>query len=269
MLLLLVMAGLKALATALWEMPRKIQNAVETERKNVSMKEWENVPADYFKILELNRRFIRGGLYCTPYDSSPLDKSTNPLHANLLRFHDFGLLTIDIQPFQEADSRVQGDSWHGCCPDPIPNAFSQWRQRPYVEFLLPTAHIDPQHYQSLLSGLVARDEIYATYFLPEDTETKLGNIPHDSHPVTTFRQALELNGVNDANWEGITWVNSKPDAEWPRMEICNFNDKVAAGEPIEVMVAAKSWNEDPNILEIVLTEAEKAGMMPRFKEGSA
>ena len=34
------------------------------------------------------------------------------------------------------------------------------------------------------------------------------------------------------------------------------------------MVAGKSWDEDPDILDIVLTEAEKAGMTPRFAEES-
>ena len=268
MLLLFVLAWLKALVAALRNIPREMRKSLQLELINIAGKEWENASADYLKILKLNRRFIRGELYCTPYHFAPLDEETNPLRANLVRFHDFGLLTINSQPFREADTPVQGGSWFGCCPDPIPNAFSQWRQRPYVEFLLPSAHIDPQQYRRFIDGLVGRDEIYTTYFLPEDTGTKLGNIPRDAHPVTTLRQALDLNLLEFAKWEGFTWVNSQPVAEWPAMDYCNFNGKVAAGKPIEVMVAGKSWDEDPDILEIVLAEAEKAGMKPRFAEES-
>ena len=247
---------------------RKLEEGSRVDRANTAMEEWDNVPADYFKILELNRRFIRGELYCTPYDSSPLDEATNHLRENHLRLHDFGLLTIGIQPFTEADCLVQGDGWHGRCPDPMPNVFSQRRQRPWVEFVLATAHIDRQHCQRFISGLVGRTEIYTTYFLPGDTETKRGNIPRDTHPVTLSRQARELSQVKHKKWKGISWVNSKPNAEWPTMDVCNFNDKVATGQPIEIMVAGKSWDEDPNILEIILEEAAKAGMIPRFAEES-
>lgn len=268
MLLLVMLAWLKALVAALRNLPKEIRKSLQIERRNIEWKEWENASADYLKVLKLNRRFIRGELCCTPYHFGPLDKETYPLRANLLRFHDFGLLTTNSQPFQEADSPVQGDSWYGCCLGPIANAFSQSRQRPYVGFLLPSTHIDPQQYQRFIDGLVGREEVHTTYFLPADTETKLGNTPGDTYPVTTFRQALELNGLKYAKWKGITWVNFKSNAEWPTMDKCNFNGKVAAGKPIEVMVAGKSWEEDPDILEIVLIQAEKAGMIPRFAEES-
>ena len=268
MLLLLVKAGLKALAIALWEILGKIKDSFQIVRKNEAMKESDKSSADYLKALELNRRFILGDLFCTPYDFTPLDESTHPLHAQLLKFHDFGFLTIHVQPFLEADRPIQDDNRHGSCPDTIPKAFSQCRQRPYVEFFLPTGHIDAQHYQRFISGLEGRNEIFTTHFRPEDTETKRGNIPRDTHPVTTIRQAHKVNQVKYAKWKATAWVNSKPNAEWPTMDICNFNDKVAAGQPIEIMVAGKSWDEDPDILDIVLTEAEKAGMTPRFAEES-
>ena len=228
-LLLLVMAGLKALKITLLEIPKRIQNNFKVVKKNIAIKEWERVPGDYLEVLELNRRFILGELYWTPYDFTPLDESTHPLHAQLLKFHDFGFLTIHVQPFLEADRPIQDDNRHGSFSDPIPDAFSQCRQRAYVEFFLPTAHVDTQHYQRFISGLEGRDEIYTTHFQPEDTETKRGNIPRDTHPVTTIRQAPKVNQVKYAKWKGTTWVNSKPNAEWPTMDICNFNDKVAAG----------------------------------------
>ena len=63
-------------------------------------------------------------------------------------------------------------------------------------------------------------------------------------------------------------MNAYLGVEWPSMTICDFHQKLATAKPIEVTVVARTWDDDPDILAIVLQEAEKAGMTPRFAEDS-
>ena len=128
--------------------------------------------------------------------------------------------------------------------------------------------MDPKTCEDFLSGLLGRKEIYASYFLPEGRKSNRDNLASKSISVTAFRQALHLEGLSDAEWVTFTSVNPWLGAEWPGMSICNFDQKLANVKPIEVTVAARSWDEDQDILAIVLQEAEKAGMTPCFAEDS-
>ena len=158
----LVIQLLLALALASIFMSKKSPDLNDEELYATLTRESYRLPADYDKFLRWNRRRICGGLFSTPYNVEPLDKETAPLRTRLLRFHDFGLLTTSSKPFKQPTAPYQGGFWHGSCIDPIPNAFSQWRQRPSVVFLLPSAIIDPKACEHFLSGLLSRKEIYTS-----------------------------------------------------------------------------------------------------------
>lgn len=70
------------------------------EKIAIARGEWKKLPADYIRILQLNRRYISEDLYGTPYYAGPLSKETDSLRKHLLRFHDFELLITSSQPFQ-------------------------------------------------------------------------------------------------------------------------------------------------------------------------
>lgn len=238
----------------------------EVAKEEAAYLEWSNAPADYTKLLNMYRQFIRGELYCTPDHGGPLDPETGPLREGLLRLYDFGFLTMGSQPFEAAKEPVQGGSWYGSCTDPIEGGFSQWRQRAYLDFLLPSAHLDARRIETFLSGLMNCDEIYIGYFLPNDLKTPYGNMTTQRYPVTTLRQALKKEDLDHATWETFTGSNLWLGAEWPDYDIGGFNDKIAVGKPIEIHIAARSWDHDPDILQIILVEALKAGLTTSFRQ---
>ena len=86
--------------------------------------------------------------------------------------------------------------------------------------------------------------------------------------MTSFRQAIQLDGLSGAKWETFTSMNPWLGAECPSITICDFDQKLAIAKPIEVTVTARNWDADTDTLAIVLHEAEKAGMTPSFAEDS-
>ena len=228
------------------------------------LEQWDDAPADYSNLPELNRAFIRGELYCTPYNFGPIAEETEPLRSHLLRLHDFGLLTHSSQPF-EIGKHFEGP----CCyfeNRPLPEEkFSQIRQRLSLDFLIPSALISTSSCKGLLSGLLHREEIYISYFFAEDTENKVSNFPEGPYAVTYFRRSFNMEDLTTKNWEGFTFKNPACNAKWLDFNTCNLDKKLAVAKPVEVLITAKSWTEDTDILAIVLNEAGKAALTPSFE----
>ena len=235
-------------------------------REAAAYLEWSLAPADYTKLLNMYRRFIRGELYCTPDHGGPLAPESGPLREGLLRLYDFGFLTLDSQPFEAAEEPKQGLFCSGSCTHPIEGGFSQYRQRPSLLFLIPSALLDGRHIETFLQGLMCCEEIYIAYFLPDNLKNPFGTTTDDCYPVSTCRQALKKEDVDHAPWETFTACNLWLGAMWPTVDICNFNHKIAVGKPIEVHVVARSWDHDTDILQITLAEALKAGLTTSFRQ---
>lgn len=88
----------------------------------------------YREVLDLNRAFIRGELKTTVYHGGPLCDETTPLIPNLLSLHDYGILTHAGQPHQD-----DGPFFTDYKPPAL--QWSQWRQRPYLDFLVPRTEV--------------------------------------------------------------------------------------------------------------------------------
>lgn len=65
--------------------------------REVTLKKWSKAE-NYGELVHLNRCYLQGALYDTPYYSAPIDAETHELLPGLLRLHDFGIITIGSQP---------------------------------------------------------------------------------------------------------------------------------------------------------------------------
>ena len=105
---MLVLHLILAVAVAAMFMSRKSQDPSSEERYAMASREWEKLPADYTRVIQLHRRYIRGELYSTPFYGGLLDAETDSLREHLLRFHDFRLGTTSSQPFEQVTEPEKG-----------------------------------------------------------------------------------------------------------------------------------------------------------------
>ena len=77
---------------------------------------------DFDQLIELNRKFLKGDIKSTPYHLGPIDTETAPLVQDLLRLHDFKLLTFCSQPLENQESFWVEDSqnWARLSAEAIP-----------------------------------------------------------------------------------------------------------------------------------------------------
>ena len=123
---------------------------------------------DYGSLLGLNKAFLRGELDFALYHEGPIFVETKPLPASLLRLHDYGMLTVESQPWAikrvlECDSCEFG---YACAN----SKEYVVQQTPFLTFLFPEndSRISSSAIESFAAHLLANMAFYASIIKFED-----------------------------------------------------------------------------------------------------
>ena len=81
---------------------------------------------DFDRLVELNRKYLEGDIETTPCHCGPIDDETAPLVDDLLKLHEFKLLTIGSQPLENKE----------CFWDETRNEWADYQQRPLLSFIM-------------------------------------------------------------------------------------------------------------------------------------
>lgn len=245
-------------------------------------------------MLQLNRDFLRGRSPCTPYHIGAIDSETTPLLSGLLRLHDYGLLTVQSQPSKHTDPHF--------CPafdrTGSPEGWYEYRQRAFVDFLIPT------------DGSIPLEQVkHFCLSLAEhpDIDTKIGaglshTLKYGDSEVPPFLTAGRKSGTSEddrmiistcspqTTWEISSqplsdkrWVSSasrKRDLESVPWKTATAAPKeteeeywsdflprlVTLVQPLIVFVCVKSWQSRLDIEALIRELADIVGIQDSFRE---
>jgi hypothetical protein len=160
---------------------------------------------------------------------------------NLLKLHDFRLVTDNSQPYEHMRAFKTGKEWAEC------------QQRPYVSFIMPR-----EHGRSFFKMLKKRPELVV-----QASELHPYRVLPDSHEevvvVTRERTARTAEDLQSTEWKPYTRLCNSDMSE--RGYYCL--DVIKRSSPLRFSVAASEWNDPLDLLGVVLEVATKCGV-PRM-----
>ena len=145
------------------------------------MKFWE-AAEDFSQLLGLNRKFLSGQIPGAPYHRGPIDKETNPLLFDLLKLHDFGLLTTRSQPYRYEVI-------------PSDKEWTEVQQNPYVSFAMPG---QDTLYLEFFEKLRERADIVV--FAAELCPYRVVDGSHGAHVAIRVRTANTKEDLEASEW---------------------------------------------------------------------
>ena len=230
---------------------------------------WAAAP-DWQSLLTLNREFIRGESYCTPYHAAPLHIDSKALANKLLRLHDYGFLTCNGQGFEDANTYVaEVGKW-------------VWtQQRPYLCFIAPRGSTNDKFCETLLR----HPAVYCSIF-----NSHMGTLSSNLMRRWTVSRAKvgrsEAEAANNPEWldetssgplmeDGSIHISPERgptvDASWGGLEGFLFDEEQYPAsvriKPLQINVAFRGpWGQPFEMEEFIYSEAKKAGMLPMYAE---
>lgn len=223
----------------------------------------------YTAMLQLNRDFLLGRLPCTPYHNGAIDSETTPLLKGLLRLHDYGLLTVESQPskytephFRPAfDRRYSSAGWY------------EFRQRAFVEFLMPTdGSIPLEQVRHFCLSLAEYPDIHArigaglSYIIKYDDSSSPQATWKASQPLSDERWVSSSSRKRDLRsipWKTYTSAPKKTNEEY---WLDFLPELVTLTRPLVIMVFLKSWEINLDLEALIQELAKSAGIRDSFRE---
>lgn len=226
--------------------------------KESNLRLWKNAQT-WDEIIDLNRMFLRGMLPGTPYHNGALNPDSAAVSQELLLMHDYGFFTHNGQGFSHERGFHAGK-------------FYEILQKPYVEFVIPKQLIKRNFIERLRS-----DENLVVEIIDPAPNGFCVRSPwfglNDWYNVTVDRSADTEQDLQNAPWEFSTrfppamqteqgdWISHFYDEQKNKIKV------VKVLMPISFSVSSRHrFGEDFDILSCIVLHAERAGMVPGFRE---
>lgn len=242
-----------------------VDDSVNTHQQlQLSQKLWAEAET-LQEVFRLNRAFLRGEIYSSPYHIAPIEAETRGLVDNLLRLHDYGIFTHDGQPMEETQPTNEGKEW------------KQYRQLPRLDLALPQQNgitASQEQLRALSESLLTNDKCYASVSCPVrqkrteyreidyewDTKSSIpetGNSVYYEKTAETVQQLIRAQWVRDGDYP--------PQEE--DLEALEYLPKCFLEcKPILVTLKGRSWEEPVDLERLVEQLALKAGMDRRLRD---
>lgn len=216
-------------------------------------KEWQ-ASKTYGAALDLSRLSINGERNCSIHHAGSLDPESKELAAGLLEVHDYGMLTHNSQPFERLRPEIMqqgGGFW------------AQVRQRPYLSFLIPQRdRIAKEAVDRFCDALMAHPKIITR--ITEAGKPMRTNL-EESHAVTRERVALTIKELYAEPWTGVTHLHPMNVIEHQDWDV----EAITRAKPLDVAIAARSWDEDVDLITLVKDVAKEADFGTAYAEASS
>jgi hypothetical protein len=198
--------------------------------------------ATYAEVLDLNRRFLRGGLPSCPSHRGPIDEETEPLVPRLVEMHDYGFLTTNSQP---------------SCADTIQGR--RMESRGYVDFLIPQKDKIPLALvEAFCNRLFASEQIFVV------VHDEYGQLQRHNQPTAVLElwRSLGRFGSWTADFSTSTNLGTADEVEFFTESGCL---PVAAARPLIISVVTRDFNAAFSLEELVMSCARDCGLQPFYK----
>lgn len=218
--------------------------------------EWQ-AATTYAETLHLSRLFLTGERNCNINCGGPLDPESKKQVAGLLSLHNYGVLTHNSQPYWRPRPEIleQGGGF-----------WAQQRQRPYLQFLIPQRNRIPVLCVDLFADLLmAHPKIVTRICSANWTPPMRCNFEDENqHVVTKERAALSIRELYREPWTEVTILPPMDANEFQEWGVGIIN----AAKPYDIAVAARSWDERLDLVELVKDIAKAAGIGPMYIENT-
>jgi hypothetical protein len=184
-----------------------------------------------------------GQIPITPYHCGPVDEETIPLVPGLLKLHEFALLTIGSQPYEQSVYE-SGKNW------------SEYQQRPFIIFIMPGKNALSLEF---FERLKKRADIVVS--AQELCPFKIVDGSHDPHVVSRMRVAVTVKDLETAEWEVSTSICYDGDRSYNDL-FCV--DVMKSEKPVIFDVAASEWGVQLDLLGVIEGVAIDCGLLPRI-----
>lgn len=206
----------------------------EQEFRKTTLEAWASATS-YSALIELNEDFLQRNVWaCSPYHYGPFDFETETRIKKLLELHSYDLLIIGSQPSSKLYTHQA----------PQPSQRSEWQecqQRTFLNFLLPRkTHKENSRAKKICRALQSRQDL-STFIIDHRQKTKKSQ----SDVVTRYRSAETLEKLEYSDWKKEAAALGEDG--WPDWGIDILKD----ARPLEIYVAARSWDVGFDLLSIV------------------
>ncbi|KAL8685564.1 MAG: hypothetical protein Q9218_007683 [Villophora microphyllina] len=225
-------------------------------RLRATWTEW-NTLHTFTDSLHLNRLFLQGKREANFNHVRPLEEESTELIPGLLALHDLGILTVSSQPFIEQPGTIKESE----------TGVGQWHQRPYIDFLIPQKDRIPRSlvvkFHDLLFEHPKIVTVVRNYQHPEHCCRPLRSNFADGHVVTRYRHSETIEELDAAAWEDETIIGQFRYPPLVPMKV------LAPPECIEITVAARSWEEDVDLVALIKVAMREAGIPALYRDSAA
>ncbi|KAF2229456.1 hypothetical protein EV356DRAFT_521087 [Viridothelium virens] len=244
-----------------WKSEREIKAGKMTKEEWQKFEELWDSTETYSDVINLNMKFLRGDINYTPYHLGPLDPETEPLVPDLLKLHEYGVLTITGQPADYQFLRRTRSSG---------SYFVQFEQRAVIEFLIPgDPEIVPQHSCKKFLELIKGESQWDVFIGSVYPEAKVLHCSLDDEGFTTTRKrkAATKEEIAEQDWKDCGHFKIPMDGpeiqsnqHWIKESVQLLRDMNLSN----VILVSKDWDPQMEIEPRLVKLAEKAGMTTKF-----
>ena len=186
-----------------------------------------NQSTDFTALLDLNKKFLQGKIFSSPYHYGPIEEETHSVVPSLLKLHERQIFTWSSQPYLR--ERNRGDDG---------KFYDHW-QRPFISFIV----AEKNNPRRLFQELKRKREIKVHARRAYSSEAAVQGSFTKKKIVTKYRRSYFWR-----RWKISTAVD--PAADIAEEDIFCL-DAMKQAEPWEFEVVATSW-KDVDITGIVM-----------------